>query len=375
MHFSSVIGHANVKERLIASAKEGRVSHAQLFLGPEGSGNLALAIAYAQYLNCEQPGEIDSCGSCSSCIKFLKLVHPDVHFSFPVVTKKGLDKPRSVDYVEAWRKCVLQNPYLSFNDWIEEITTDNKQGRIFEQESGDINQRLSLKGVEGLYKIVIMWFAEKMNTVASNKLLKILEEPPEQTVFLLVAEHYDELLPTITSRTQLVKVNRVSDAELAQAIHERHGTDLIQSRHLAHRSEGNYNEVLRILNNDTTFSAMNEQFLQWMRNCLKFNVSGISELSVQFSDETREAQKQFLQHALLIVRECMLINYGHRSLIRLEGKDLEDLTRFAPFVTANNVEHFIAELNTAHLHLERNANVKLLFTDLSLKLGSVLAAK
>lgn len=375
MRFTDVIGHQSVKSRLLTAGKENRVSHALLFLGPEGSGNLALAIAFAQYLNCENPSLQDSCGVCSSCLKMQKLVHPDVHLSFPVIATKEFAKPRSVDYVDKWRKAVLHNPYLSYTDWMDELDSENKLGKIYEAEAGDITQRLSLKGVEGKYRIVIMWYAEKMPPQTANKLLKILEEPAENTLFFLVCERYEDLLVTITSRCQLVKVNRIPDVELIQALHDMHGTDKIQARHIAHRSEGNYNEAKRILDNDTSFNELNQQFLNWMRNCLKLNVSGISELSAQFNDEPKEAQKIFLQHALTIVRECMLINYGDRSLVRLEGKDLEDISRFAPFVTINNVDDFISELNKAHFHLERNANVKLLFTDLSLQVARVLSSK
>ena len=364
-----------MKERLLVSGRDERVSHALLFLGPEGAGSLPLVIAFAQYLNCEQPLEDDSCGTCSSCIKMEKLVHPDVHFSYPVVTSKKFDKPKSVDYIEQFRAAFKHNPYMSYSDWMEEITTDNKQGSIFVQESADINQRLSLKGVEGKYKIVIIWYAEKMNAIAANKLLKILEEPPESTLFFLVSERYEELLATVTSRSQLIKVNRLGDAELSQVLVEKHGLDKIAARHVAHRSDGSYNQALKIVNNDSAIADLNQQFLYWMRHCLKLNVSGINDLSVQFNDEPKEAQKVFLRHSLNIVRECLVINYGDRSLVRLEGKDLEDITRFAPFVTANNAEDFISELNKAHFHLERNANTKLLFTDLSLSLCQVLSKK
>ncbi len=375
MKFSSVLGHKAVKERLLASGRDERVSHALLFLGPEGAGSLPLVIAFAQYLNCEEPLDDDSCGTCSSCIKMEKLVHPDVHFSYPVVTSKKFDKPKSVDYIEQFRAAFKHNPYMSYSDWMEEITTDNKQGSIFVQESADINQRLSLKGVEGKYKIVIIWYAEKMNTMAANKLLKILEEPPESTLFFLVSERYEELLATVTSRSQLIKVNRLGDAELSQVLVEKHGLDKIAARHVTHRSEGSYNQALKIVNNDSAITDLNQQFLSWMRHCLKLNISGINDLSVEFNDEPKEAQKVFLRHSLNIVRECLVINYGDRSLVRLEGKDLEDITRFAPFVTANNAEDFISELNKAHFHLERNANTKLLFTDLSLSLCQVLSNK
>ena len=208
--------------------------------------------------------------------------------------------------------------------------------------------------------------------MSANQFLKILEEPPDDTLFFLVCEKYEDLLLTIVSRTQLVKVNRLTDVELTNAVHERHGIDKIVARHVAHRSEGNYNEALRILANDTSFADLNQQFLLWMRSCLKLNVTTINELSFQFAEENKEAQKTFLQHAMTIARECLLINYGERSLVRLEGKDLEDIGRFAPFVNLNNADNFIGELNKAHFHLERNANVKLLFSDLSFTMHEVL---
>ncbi len=375
MKFSVVIGHNEVKQRLILSAKEKRVSHALLFLGQEGSGNLPIAIAFAQYLICENRTATDSCGQCSSCKKMEKLAHPDVSYSYPVAPKEKISKPKSVDFISQWREAVIANPYLSYNEWMESLSLDNKQGIISVEESADILNRLSLKSVEAGYKIVIIWLPERMNASSANKLLKIIEEPPDDTLFFLVAENYELLLTTIVSRTQLIKIGRISDDDMLDALVEKHGVEKTAARRIVHRADGDYNEALKMIENDSGATDMNQKFLQWMRSCLKMNMQGINEMSQEFGSESREAQKNFLRHAMTIARECLLINYGDRSLVRLEGKDLEDIKRFAPFVHSGNIHAFSDELNKAHFHLERNANSKLLFMDLSFAVYELLKQK
>ncbi len=372
MKFSSVIGHTEVKQRLIHSANENRVSHALLFLGPEGGGNFPMAVAFAQYLICENPAKEDSCGICSGCKKMEKLVHPDVSFSYPVAPKEKITKPRSNDFALQWRNEVLGNPYQNYNEWMESLSLDNKQGIISVHESADIISRLSLKSVEAPYKIVIVWLPERMNDEAANKLLKIIEEPPDNTLFFLVAENQELLLNTIISRTQLIKVNRINDNDMMQTLVEKHLIDKTIARRIVHRADGDYNEAQKMLENDEAEADLNQKFLMWMRNCLKLNVQGINQLSQNFGGESRESQKNFLRHALSLARECLLLNYGDHSLIRLEGKDLEDIKRFAPFVNEKNIYSFTEELNKAHFHLERNANSRVLFTDLSFSMHSLL---
>jgi DNA polymerase-3 subunit delta' len=374
MRFSSVIGHDDVKQRLIQSARDRRVSHALLFLGPEGGGNLPLAIAFAQYLVCENPGDGDSCGVCPGCKKMEKLVHPDVSFSFPVAPKEKITEPRSVDYIVPWRNEMLSNPYLSYNQWMESLSLDNKQGIISIHESQDIVNRLTLKSVEAPYKIVVIWLPERLNTQAANKLLKIIEEPPENTLFFLAAENYELLLTTILSRTQLIKVNRISDDDMLKALTGRHELDPRVARRIIHLADGNYNEALLMIGNDDAEADLNQKFLEWMRYCLRLNVKGINQMSQDFGGESRENQKNFLRHALSVTRECLLINYGDRSLIRLDGKELDDIQRFSRFVNVNNIHAFSEELNKAHFHLERNANSKLLFVDLSFSMYKHLNA-
>ncbi len=372
MKFSSVIGHTEVKQRLIHSANENRVSHALLFLGPEGGGNFPMAVAFAQYLICENPAKEDSCGICSGCKKMEKLVHPDVSFSYPVAPKEKITKPRSNDFALQWRNEVLGNPYQNYNEWMESLSLDNKQGIISVHESADIISRLSLKSVEAPYKIVIIWLPERMNDEAANKLLKIIEEPPDNTLFFLAAENQELLLNTIISRTQLIKVNRINDNDMMQTLVEKHLLDKTIARRIVHRADGDYNEAQKMLENDAGETDLNQKFLLWMRNCLKLNVQGINQLSQNFGGESRESQKNFLRHALSLARECLLLNYGDHSLIRLEGKDLEDIKRFAPFVNEKNIYSFTEELNKAHFHLERNANSRVLFTDLSFSMHSLL---
>ncbi len=375
MLFKDVTGQQAIKQRLINSVKENRVSHAQLFLGPEGSGNLAMAIAYAQYLVCENQQDADSCGTCSACIKMKKLVHPDVTFSYPVATKEKITRPKSVDFIEEWRKAVIENPYQNFNDWVESLNIENKQGIISVEESADILRRLSLKSVESGYKIVIIWLPEKLHVSAANKLLKIIEEPPDQTIFILVAENHEQIISTITSRTQLIKINRLSDEELTGSLMSRHELQREAAKKIVHRADGNYREALLLLNHDPQEDDDSQLFLEWMRNCLKSNVSNITEFSESMSKVGREKQKMFLQTALHIARECLMMNYADHSMIRMEGKELEDFKRFSPFVNKNNAEQFVDELNKAHFHLERNANTRILFTDLSFTMNRLLHMK
>ena len=375
MQFSTVIGQLEVKSRLIKSVKENRVSHALLFLGAEGSGSLPLAIAFAQYLVCENQGEDDACGKCPACIKMKKLVHPDVTFSYPVTTKDKLTKPKSVDFITEWRKAVLHNPYLGYNEWITELDSENKQGNISVDESADILHRLSLKSVEAPYKIVIIWLAEKMNAAASNKMLKIIEEPPDQTFFFLISENYEQILPTILSRTQLVKLKKINDVDMTNALVDRHSLAKESAQNIAHRAGGNYLEAMNLIHHHDEEQNENKRFLEWMRACLKMNLKTINDLTLELADTSREQQKLFLQNGLHILRECLVINYADRSMIHFEGEELESFRKFSPFVNANNAERFIEEFNKAHFHLERNANFKILFADLSFKVNRLLHIK
>ena len=372
MKFAQVIGHNDVKKRLIHSAKENRVSHALLFLGPEGTGGLPMAIAFAQYLVCENPGDDDSCGTCSACIKMEKYVHPDVSFSFPVATKDKIKEPKSVDFIEQFRKAILAEPYLNYMSWMDAADIENKQGIISVHESADIMHRLNLKAVEAPYKIVIIWLPEKMNHPAANKLLKILEEPPEKTLFFLVSENYEELLSTVVSRTQLVKVSRISESDMLTELTTNHGVDKSTARHLHHKSNGSFSEALQLLDRAEERTVFQQDFILWMRACYQLNVKVINEFALKLNERSRDGQKEFLIDCLDNIRECLLINYANRSLVRIDGEELTTLARLAPLIHINNADEFVEEFNKATFHIDRNANFKILFSDLSFTVNRLL---
>ena len=372
MKFAQVIGHNDVKKRLIHSAKENRVSHALLFLGPEGTGGLPMAVAFAQYLVCENPGDDDSCGTCSACIKMEKYVHPDVSFSFPVATKDKIKEPKSVDFIEQFRKAILAEPYLNYMSWMDAADIENKQGIISVHESADIMHRLNLKAVEAPYKIVIIWLPEKMNHPAANKLLKILEEPPEKTLFFLVSENYEELLSTVVSRTQLVKVSRISESDMLTELTTNHGVDKATARHLHHKSNGSFSEALQLLDRAEERTVFQQDFILWMRACYQLNVKVINEFALKLNERSRDGQKEFLIDCLDNIRECLLINYANRSLVRIDGEELTTLARLAPLIHINNADEFVEEFNKATFHIDRNANFKILFSDLSFTVNRLL---
>lgn len=379
MLFQGVVGQAGVKQRLLQSSREGRVSHALLFFGPPGSGVLPMAMAFAQYLNCEQPGEIDSCGLCGSCRRATKLEHPDIHYVYPVVT--GIVKnPRSVDFVADWRKAVLADPYLSLNDWIDLLTggdAKTKQGNIPVEEAQDIVHKINLKAFEGRYKVIILWMPEKMGPATANKLLKSLEEPPEDTVFILASEARDQLLPTILSRTQLVKLNRLAEEEVAEVLQQTAGLSTNDAAELARLADGNFSTAMELASREKGGGSYEEAFLQWMRLC--FNPFKSMEPLLAWVEgmaaESREQQKQFLASCLIMVRECMLVNTADGPLVKLNIAQRAAIQKFLPFVNLVNVEPFTSILNEGIFHLERNAHAKILFLDLSLKLSRVLQLK
>lgn len=370
MLFSEIIGQQAVKERLIRSVKDGRISHAQLFLGPQGSGSLAFAVAYAQYISCSNKQEHDSCGQCSSCIKYNKLVHPDLHFVYPVALSK--DVRVSTDVAAQWRGAFLDNPYITLFNWFEQLDAENKQAVIGVEESGEILRKLSLTTYEAEYKIMIIWQAEKMNQQSANKLLKILEEPPDKTLFLLVCESEDQLLRTIVSRTQLIKINKISESDMIQSLGDRHGLSPEAAEKIAHLADGNYAEVLLLVNENENAGQNLLSFQKLMRASLKFDPKAVMAWIDEISAAGRERQKNFLNYALHIMRESLVLNYADEELVKLAADEQEFVKKFSPFIHGSNVERFIEELNKAHYHMERNANPKILFMDLAFKFNELL---
>lgn len=374
MQFKDIIGQDAVKKNLIRSVQESRISHAQLFLGPEGSGNLALAIAYSQFINCLQPTENDSCGHCSSCQKFQKLIHPDLHFTFPIITK---DKPTAQNkvsnfYIEEWREALLSNIYLSDFDWFGVIDSDlKKQGNITAEECRDIFRKLSLKAYEAKYKTLILWMPEYLRT-EGNILLKLLEEPPENTLIILVATDTARVLPTILSRVQLLKIPKIKDEELQQVLIETHQTSPAQAANIARIADGDFNLSLKLL--DSNQVSYNEIFVEWFRECYTSNkqFDAIVKRSDMISGMGKETLKSFLSYCNQMIRAAFIFKYGNRETLRIAKNEIPFFQKFSPLMHAYTIEKMENAFNDAIVQVERNANIKILFYRLSLYIGSLL---
>ncbi|MDR2813637.1 MAG: DNA polymerase III subunit delta [Prevotellaceae bacterium] len=376
MLFSEVIGHEELRRKLAHAARENRVSHAQLFLGREGSGNLALALAYAQYVMCENPSDSDACGVCTACAKVRKLAHPDLHFAFPVNSSKSSEKnPVSDMFLAPWREKLLQSPYITEQAWYESLNLDNKQGNISTHEAEAIMRKLSLKAFEGNFKIMLIWLPERMNAVAANKLLKLIEEPPAQTLFLLVAENSRQMLKTILSRTQLVSVPPVHDSALAAMLAREFSLTQPEARTLAHLANGSVVEARRMAGQSDDKREYFEQFVALMRLSYASKAENIILLMQQaekIAGQGREWQKNFLLYAQRMARENFILNQQVNDAVYLAGEEADFSAKFAPFINPNNIFRLYEEFNLALQHLGQNGNPKIIFTDLVLKLVKLI---
>ncbi|MFC2112548.1 ATP-binding protein [Bacteroidota bacterium] len=369
MRFSEVAGHSEIKQRLIQSVAEERVPHAQLFHGPEGTGSLALALAYATYLSCTDRQTGDSCGKCPSCIKYDKLVHPDLHFVYPVFTTKSITKdPVSDDFIEEWRTALMENPYMNLQQWYGYMGLENKQGIINKSESRAIMHKLNLKAYESDHKVMIIWMPEKMNATASNKLLKLIEEPPPMTVFLLVAENTGQILPTVLSRTQLIKVPRLKDEDMMEALRKLSGGDEEKLKNTVHLAGGNYNNALEILSRSEDVEYQLELFMRIMRLTYSRKFQEIFEWVEEVSGLGRERQKAFLNYALRMVRENFLLSLEQKDLVRMSSGESDFSERFSAFIHEGNAPAIIKELDEASFHIEANAYARIVFLDFALTL-------
>lgn len=377
MRFKDIIGQEQLKKQLIQTVNGNRVSHAQLFVGSQGSGKLALAIAYAQYINCKNRSGEDACGVCPSCIKYDKLIHPDLHFIYPVASTKVFKKPKSSDFIEQWRSLVLDNnAYISLNQWFEKIGIENKQGIVNVEDCNSIIKTLGYKSYESEYKVMIIWMADKLYHAAAPKILKILEEPPEKTLFLLVTENQDKMISTILSRTQIIKVPRIKEGDLAEALMAKGSNTEAEVRQSVNLSAGNYKLALEYLQNSETNNWNFEKFQAWMRMCFKKDFLQLSAFVGEFSKIGRERQKNFFAYAMQTARNCILINYGHLEMVKTNEEELAWLSqKFAPFINTANINEFTKEFNDAHYSIERNASPSILLMDISLKAIKLLKLK
>ena len=377
MQFKDVIGQSAVKQRLIQNVRENHVSHAQLFLGPAGSGKLPLALAYAQYILCPNRTETDSCGVCPTCQKIQKLVHPDLHFVVPTATTKKIkSNPESDLFMEEWREYVVQNQgYVDTSSWYTFLDVENKQGYMSVRDAASLLRKLSMKSYEGEYKIAIIWMAEKMRVETANKLLKLLEEPPEKTVFLLIAEDQEELLATIKSRTALVKIPAIDINKVQQALVERLGCTPQQAHDAAMISEGNWITACHSMQDSEEHKFFFTTFQQWMRLCFKAAYSELIDFSNNIKSLGREKQKELLEYGLLIVRNSLLFNNNLAEIVMLPNDEKTFNSKFAPFVNPANLAQIAELFEEAMRQIERNGYAPLIFTDMSFKMVGLLKKK
>jgi len=382
MQFSKILGQDYIKNHLVKSASSGRIPHAQLFVGPEGSGTLPMAIAYAQYILCNNIGNENSGGNDACNLKFESISHPDLHFIYPTVTTDSVKtKPKSTDFLKDWREFLAENPYGSLFDWYRMLGVQNKQGEIRVEDAQDILKSLALKSYEGGYKIMIIWMADKMNIASSNKLLKLLEEPSDKTLFILISENEEDIIQTIRSRCQVLHFNGLSEKTIADALAERQPIDPRTASKLAHQAQGNFNKALQLLHEDSEDVVFEKWFVDWVRGAFraKGNAAAINDL-IQWSEQIaglgRETQKKFLQFCIEMFRQALLLNYQATSLVYMEPKiEKFKLENFAPFVNGNNINDIFRELSDAMYHIERNGNAKIILTDLSIKLTRLIHKK
>ncbi|MBR1996645.1 MAG: DNA polymerase III subunit delta' [Paludibacteraceae bacterium] len=376
MQFRDIIGQEEVKQQLRQAVRDGRIPHAQLFTGISGVGKLPLALAYAQYIACPNRTDEDSCGTCPTCLQYQKLQHPDLHFAFPIV--KGDAGDVCDDFMDKFRSMILSQPYFDIDDWYRYLGVETKQGMIYEKESGEILRKLSLKSFGDGYKVMIIWLPEKMHVACANKLLKLLEEPPMKTVFLLISEQPELLLTTIVSRTQEVRVPRLTEAEIAEVLLRDH-SDVSPSlaADIAHMSSGSYLTALKVVDENEGNNQNFNDFVALMRNAWlvgqKKDYSALLQLrkwSLDMADSNlgREKQKAFLQYAQRQLRENYIYNFHCADMNYQTEAERNFSSKFAPFIHENNVERMMDELSKAEQQIAQNGNAKIIFFDLCLQM-------
>jgi len=371
MRFTDIKGLNSVKKRLVNAAENEKVAHAQLFLGKPGSPNLAMALAYATYLNCENKIDGEACGSCPSCLKNSKYIHPDFHFVFPVSSTKKISGKDviSTSFLKEWREFLINNPFGNLEDWSSQYGGEDKQVNISKEESRQIVKNLSLKAFEGKYKIMLVWLPEFMHPSAANGILKILEEPPENTIFLLISNNSERLLTTILSRTQIVTIPMFSDEDVTNMLIEEYGIQETKAQELAHLADGDINKATRLSAN--VEDSNHQFFAEWMRNCFKHNFAELVGTAESFHSMNKVSQRSVLQYGLNILRESLIHN-TQPSLKRSNNQLENFIKNFSKVMDADKVFMISKEINSAHYYLERNGSAKMIFLDLSLQIAKII---
>jgi DNA polymerase-3 subunit delta' len=372
MQFKEVIGQTPAKELFVQLAREHRVPHALLLLGPPGNGKLAMALAFAQYLNCRDKSDTDSCGVCSSCVKYRKLIHPDLHFTIPVLKTAALSKPTSTDYLPKWREFFLANPYPVYERWNQFIAEENKQGMIYVDEASEILQKLSRKSYEADFKVSLIWLPETMNLSCANKILKVLEEPPANTLFILVSEEEQRLIGTIRSRCQTIRLPKISEADLTRALADHPALGENNPATVARISNGNYILAEEFLREDEVRKFNHRQYTSLMRSGYGRNLQELLAWSDDLSAIGRIRQLSFLRYCTDFTRENFMSNFKQPDLISMDEEEGKFAGKFAPFIHERNVLHLFTEFERSLKDVASNGNAKAIFTDMALKVSKLI---
>ncbi len=371
MMFADVIGQENIKMQLRRLIDENRMPHALLLAGPRGNGKLPLAVALAHYLLCRSRHDGDVCAACPTCTKVSKLIHSDLHFVFPVLKKKGSSSdtpPVSDDYIALWRELFISNPYMTYADWLSKMGVENQQPMIYERESSEILHKLSLQSREGGWKIVIIWLPEKMKEVCSNKLLKIIEEPPKETLFILVSEEPEAIIPTILSRTQRIDIPAITPRDIAEALIKRYHLTPDDATSVACQSGGSWEKAEEHLRVDSDKELYLELFMQMMRVAYARNIREMKKWSEQVAALGRERQKHLLDYCQRMIRENFIMNFRRDEMLSMNPAERNFSVRFSPYVNERNIFGIVEELSEAQRHIEQNVNAKMVFFDMSLRM-------
>ena len=373
--FKDVIGQEALKEKLRREVDEGHIPHAQLFCGPSGVGKLALALAYARYLCCTNRTDGEACGHCQSCKQWEQLMHPDVHFMFPIVSSEKKKKSICADYLTEWRELLINSPYFSYSQWLEAIDAENSQALIYAKESDEITKTLNLKPIQGDFKITIIWLPEKMNEPCANKMLKLLEEPPERTIFLLCSEEPERMLPTILSRAQRINLPRLTEIEISEALQNKYGIEPRDSETLAHLANGSFVKALDQIHLNEDNDKYLELFISLMRLAYARRIREMKAWSEEVATLGREKQKELLTYCQRMIRESFMANFHQKQMSYMNLEEQNFTSRFAPFVNEGNAMGIMHELSEAQVHIEQNVNPRMVFFDLSLKMIVLLIRK
>ncbi|PWJ57555.1 DNA polymerase-3 subunit delta' [Dyadobacter jejuensis] len=372
MLFKEIPGLENIKKTLKRSVETSHLAHALLFDSTVGGAGLAMGLAFATYINCENRTSEDACGVCASCIKMSKLIHPDFHFIFPVAGAKKSSGNNSESFLPLWRSFLSENPYRTLPEWLDHIGADNKQGNISVEEARGVLRKLSVKSYEGEYKILLIWKADIMNASSANALLKILEEPPAKTLFILISDQSDRLITTIISRTQRIYIPAFADSEIEGYLEGR-GV----AKNLAHQitflSDGNLSQAIKQVNEQQDDTS--NWFADWMRACYRYDLEDLVKRADQFDTMNKEQQKAMLEYALRLYRDMLLWAQGAGELLRVPEKELTFVKNFSKAVSFDGLGKMIDEINKAYLHIERNVRAKMVFLDLSLTVAPYFKTK